>query len=199
MANRLTLSTAPNRFDSHAGAARPFGRCLFRAAEKLKLRRETELCLGLVHYTDGVAGTRKRIETAEKFVSDFSIGTECGFGRRDLRNGPGASENPCRKPQPDRRDPATAAGRAVGLGAALARLSRHFMRRGFRPRPHEVLVAKAARSDGPMFVLGAFQPRSCSALCIIVFHRSCWTIGDYCYLQDLFVLHRAAKPAPAAR
>lgn len=20
-----------------------------------------------------------------------------------------------------------------------------------------------------------------------IFHRSCWTVGDYCYLQDLFV------------
>ena len=22
-------------------------------------------------------------------------------------------------------------------------------------------------------------------------HRSCWTVGDYCYLQDLFVAHEA--------
>jgi hypothetical protein len=36
-----------------------------------------------VHYTDGIEGTRKRIATAEKFVRDFSIGTECGFGRRE--------------------------------------------------------------------------------------------------------------------
>jgi hypothetical protein len=49
----------------------------------LKLRPETQLCLGLVHYTDGLDGTRKRMATAEKFVHDFSIATECGFGRRD--------------------------------------------------------------------------------------------------------------------
>ena len=42
-----------------------------------------ELVLGLVHYTDGADGTRERINTAKKFVSDFSIATECGFGRRD--------------------------------------------------------------------------------------------------------------------
>ena len=48
----------------------------------LKLAPETELCLGLVHHTDGVAGTRKRLATAEKYVEDFSIATECGFGRR---------------------------------------------------------------------------------------------------------------------
>jgi hypothetical protein len=55
----------------------------FEPLKKLKLRPETELCLGLVHYTDGIEGTRKRIATAEKFVRDFSIGTECGFGRRE--------------------------------------------------------------------------------------------------------------------
>jgi hypothetical protein len=55
----------------------------FEPLRRLKLRPGTELCLGLVHYTDGIEGTRGRIATAEKFVSDFSIGTECGFGRRD--------------------------------------------------------------------------------------------------------------------
>ena len=43
----------------------------------------TELCLGLVHHTDGVGGTRARLATAKKHARDFSIATECGFGRRD--------------------------------------------------------------------------------------------------------------------
>jgi hypothetical protein len=55
----------------------------FMPLKGLKLRPETQLCLGLVHYTDGVEGTRQRMATAQKFVSDFSIATECGFGRRD--------------------------------------------------------------------------------------------------------------------
>ncbi|MPZ55527.1 MAG: hypothetical protein GEU91_03315 [Rhizobiales bacterium] len=55
----------------------------FEPLRRLKLRPETELCLGLVHYTDGVAGARRRVATAQKYVSQFSIGTECGFGRRD--------------------------------------------------------------------------------------------------------------------
>lgn len=55
----------------------------FEPLMKLKLRPETQLCLGLVHYTDGIEGTRKRLAAAEKFVRDFAIGTECGFGRRD--------------------------------------------------------------------------------------------------------------------
>jgi hypothetical protein len=54
----------------------------FAPLRKLHLKPHTQLCLGLVHYTDGVAGTRKRVAAAEKVVKDFSIGTECGFGRR---------------------------------------------------------------------------------------------------------------------
>jgi hypothetical protein len=55
----------------------------FAPLRRLDLRPETELCLGLGHYTDGIEGARKRLATAEKFVRDFSIATECGFGRRD--------------------------------------------------------------------------------------------------------------------
>src|SRR5262249_17163488 len=55
----------------------------FEPLRRLRLRPETELCLGLVHHTDGVAGSRRRLDTARKYVSDFSIATECGFGRRD--------------------------------------------------------------------------------------------------------------------
>jgi len=54
----------------------------FTPLRNLRLKPHTELCLGLVHHTDGVAGTRKRLAAAEKAVREFSIGTECGFGRR---------------------------------------------------------------------------------------------------------------------
>jgi methionine synthase II (cobalamin-independent) len=54
----------------------------FAPLTRLKLRPGTQLCLGLVHYTDGIAGTRRRLATAEKYVKNFSIATECGFGRR---------------------------------------------------------------------------------------------------------------------
>lgn len=49
---------------------------------ELRLRPETELYLGLVHHTDGVDGTVRRIEVARGFVSNFGIATECGWGRR---------------------------------------------------------------------------------------------------------------------
>jgi hypothetical protein len=54
----------------------------FAPLRALKLKPETELSLGLVHYTDGVDGTRKRMASAQKYVKDFSVATECGFGRR---------------------------------------------------------------------------------------------------------------------
>jgi len=55
----------------------------FSPLKRLKLRPETELCLGLVHYTDGVEGTKRRLATAIKHAANFAIATECGFGRRD--------------------------------------------------------------------------------------------------------------------
>jgi len=60
----------------------------FRPLTRLALQPETELCLGLVHYTDGLEGTRRRMTAAEKYVRDFAIGTECGFGRRDPKTIP---------------------------------------------------------------------------------------------------------------
>ena len=54
----------------------------FAPLKDLQLAPATQLCLGLVHHTDGVLGTKKRLATAEKLVKDFSIATECGFGRR---------------------------------------------------------------------------------------------------------------------
>jgi hypothetical protein len=55
----------------------------FAPLGRLALRPETELCLGLVHHTDGVEGTARRLASAKKHVREFAIATECGFGRRD--------------------------------------------------------------------------------------------------------------------
>ncbi len=54
----------------------------FAPLKALRLKAPTELCLGLVHHTDGVAGTRQRMAAAERHVSYSSVATECGFGRR---------------------------------------------------------------------------------------------------------------------
>ncbi len=55
----------------------------FAPLRDLALDPATRLHLGLVHFTDGIAGARRRIAAAERVVSGFGIGTECGFGRRD--------------------------------------------------------------------------------------------------------------------
>jgi hypothetical protein len=56
----------------------------FAPLSNLKLHPKTELYLGLVHFTDGVEGTRRRIATAQRVVSDFGVATECGLGRRPV-------------------------------------------------------------------------------------------------------------------
>ena len=55
----------------------------FAPLQRLALPAPTRLVLGLVHYTDGVAGSRRRIAVAQRYAKDFDIATECGFGRRD--------------------------------------------------------------------------------------------------------------------
>ncbi len=55
----------------------------FAPLRHLHLHPETELYLGLVHFTDGVEGTRRRIAAAQKVVADFGVATECGMGRRN--------------------------------------------------------------------------------------------------------------------
>src|ERR1700739_1408272 len=38
----------------------------------------------------------------------------------------------------------------------------------------------------PMPAMGPFNDGHLEGIVHYIFHRSCWTKGDYCYLQDLF-------------
>lgn len=60
----------------------------FAPLRRLTLHPETELYLGLVYFTDGVEGTRRRIAAAQKVVTDFGVATECGMGRRNAETIP---------------------------------------------------------------------------------------------------------------
>ncbi|MCS6971594.1 MAG: GNAT family N-acetyltransferase [Turneriella sp.] len=38
----------------------------------------------------------------------------------------------------------------------------------------------------PVHALGAFSDNTLMGFAHMIYHRSCWTQGDYCYLQDLY-------------
>ena len=89
LANRLTRGIARPIALIHMPVPRDRSdEAYFAPLKALKLGPETELSLGLVHFTDGLTGTRKRLAAAEKFVREFSIATECGFGRRPVETIP---------------------------------------------------------------------------------------------------------------
>ncbi len=45
----------------------------------------------------------------------------------------------------------------------------------------------------PMWLLGAYVEGKLKGIVHYLYHRSCWTVGDYCYLQDLFVAEDARQ------
>jgi SAM-dependent methyltransferase len=47
----------------------------------LSLRAETDLYLGIAHLDDGVAGAQARVTAAKRYLPDFGVATECGWGR----------------------------------------------------------------------------------------------------------------------
>jgi hypothetical protein len=51
----------------------------FAPLRELRLPQGTELYLGLVHLSDGLEGSRKRLETAKKYAPHFGVGWECGL------------------------------------------------------------------------------------------------------------------------
>ena len=73
MINAVHMPVMRNRTD----------KAYFKPLKNLDIPNDTKLILGLVHFTDGVEGGKARMATADKFVDDYDIATECGFGRRD--------------------------------------------------------------------------------------------------------------------
>lgn len=60
--------------------------------------------------------------------------------------------------------------------------------------PREVYDATWARLHDPaepMAALGGYGDDRLVGIVHYIYHRSCWTIGNYCYLQDLFVSEAA--------
>jgi GNAT superfamily N-acetyltransferase len=61
------------------------------------------------------------------------------------------------------------------------------------PETYDVTWARLHDPNEPMGVLGAYVDGKLAGIVHYLFHRSCWTIGDYCYLQDLFVADHVRK------
>jgi GNAT superfamily N-acetyltransferase len=51
----------------------------------------------------------------------------------------------------------------------------------------DVLWQRLHDSKEPMHLLGAYRDEKLVGIAHYLYHRSCWTVGDYCYLQDLYV------------
>jgi hypothetical protein len=70
----------------------PIGRfddAYYAPLRALTVAPETEVYAGVVHAADGAAGTRRRIEAAQRAMDrEFGIATECGLGRRDPKSVP---------------------------------------------------------------------------------------------------------------
>jgi GNAT superfamily N-acetyltransferase len=58
---------------------------------------------------------------------------------------------------------------------------------------YDVTWARLQDPGEPMFLLGAYVDGKLLGIVHYLYHRSCWTIGDYCYLQDLFVAEGSRK------
>jgi hypothetical protein len=52
----------------------------FAPLRGLVVEKKTELFLGLIHLTDGVDGTKRRITAANQTIVNYGVATECGFG-----------------------------------------------------------------------------------------------------------------------
>jgi GNAT superfamily N-acetyltransferase len=58
---------------------------------------------------------------------------------------------------------------------------------------YDATWARLQDASEPMFVLGAYVDGRLAGIVHYLYHRSCWTVGNYCYLQDLFVAQDSRK------
>ena len=56
---------------------------------------------------------------------------------------------------------------------------------------YDTTWARLHDAHEPMWLLGAYVDGKLLGIVHYIYHRSCWTVGNYCYLQDLFVAQDA--------
>ena len=82
MANRVAALLGPERPIQLVHLPVPKSRddaAYFAPLRDLASPMETKIALGLIHLSDGIAGTHKRIAAARKFLESFAVATECGL------------------------------------------------------------------------------------------------------------------------
>jgi GNAT superfamily N-acetyltransferase len=62
-----------------------------------------------------------------------------------------------------------------------------FYKATLAPGASDVAWGRFHDPNEPMHLLGAYVDGKLTGIVHYLFHRSTWTPGDYCYLQDLFV------------
>jgi GNAT superfamily N-acetyltransferase len=66
-----------------------------------------------------------------------------------------------------------------------------FYRTSVAREVYDATWARLQDPGEPMALLGGHVDGRLCGIVHYIFHRSCWTVGDYCYLQDLFVAAQA--------
>ena len=60
---------------------------------------------------------------------------------------------------------------------------------------HDITWGRLHDPAEPMHLLGAYVDGKLEGIVHYLYHRSTWTAGNYCYLQDLFVAEGGRKRA----
>ncbi len=66
-----------------------------------------------------------------------------------------------------------------------------FYRVSLSPEVNDTTWARLHDPAEPMFLLGAYVDGTLQGIVHYILHRSTWSVGPYCYLQDLFVAEGA--------
>ncbi|AVT76574.1 GNAT family acetyltransferase [Rhodopseudomonas palustris] len=66
-----------------------------------------------------------------------------------------------------------------------------FYKATLAPEVSDVTWARFHDPAEPIHLLGAYVDGKLTGIVQFIYHRSCWTVGNYCYLQDLFVADSA--------
>jgi GNAT superfamily N-acetyltransferase len=63
----------------------------------------------------------------------------------------------------------------------------HFYETDLSDKVKDITWTRLHDPNESMYLLGACLGNDIVGIAHYLFHRSCWTLGNYCYLQDLFV------------